>query len=517
MPSSLGRYSSLPILSPKSWINARQDRSPIRKSNECAVETPQGYTAESSSHWRPIYLSKRALAAFLMTFSALAAGTQLMLLLSKRNSGLSGLNDGPHRVLWRYGPTALLTLVASFWTRVECQAKTIAPWIKMTRGFTIARKSLVLDYLSQFQLFSITSAIKNKDHAVATITITSLLIKALLVLSTSLCSLSPTQKVRSNVPMTLKSDFVNSASGLAANASLAYASFTSMMRSGHSLPQGTSDKFAYQLIESDFLDTPSTISTTVDGFSGNLECDPAALPANITLLTSIYGSPIPISSNSCSFHIDLYIGPSSPFKDGDHLVGLRSGGCGGSSNIEDKRLAIFIAIMASSGGHDNMTISRSNSFICKPTYQIRRLDFTSRGQGRTVSPSKIANSRALTNVHPWHIMKAHLNGVPTNTNNTATISNQTVYFDQYTFLAYLLANASGNPPELSTIFEDQDGAKTFISNYYQQYAALLAHISLMQPASSPLEGTVTEMTTRFLGKPHVTSCISDCKFDAKKN
>lgn len=376
----------------------------------------------------------------------------------------------------------------------------------MTRGFTATRESLMLDYLSQFQLFSITSAIKNKDHTVAATTFTSLLIRALLILSTSLCSLSPTQKVRSNVPMILRSDFVNSLSGLTANGSLAYASFASMMRSGTLLPQGTSDKFAYQLIESDFLDTPSTISTTVDGFSGDLECEPAALPASSTLLNSSYENPIPIWSDSCSFDIHLFVGTSS-YEDGDHLVGLRSGGCGGSSNIEDQRLAVFIAIMASPGGYDNMTISTSNSFICKPTYQIRRLDFTSRGQGRTVSPSKIANSRALTSVHPWHIMQTHLDGVssfPTNTGNTATISNRTVYFDQYTFLAYLLANASGNPPELSTIFEDQDGAKTFISNYYQQYTALLAHTSLMQPASSPLEGTVTEMTTRFLGKPHVT-------------
>lgn len=461
MRSSPVRYSRLPILSLKSWINPLQDHSPIRKSNNCVVDTPQAYTTESFSAWRPVYLSKRALAAFLMTFSALAAGAQIMLLLSKRNSGLSGVNDGLHRVLWRYGPTALLTLVASFWTRVECQAKTIAPWIKMTRGFTATRESVMLDYLSQFQLFSITSAIKNKDHTVAATTFTSLLIRALLILSTSLCSLSPTQKVPSNVPMTLKSDFVNSLSGLTANGSLAFASFASMMRSGTSLPQGTSDKFAYQLIESDFLDTPSTIYTTVDGFSGDLECEPAALPVNSTLWNTSYTSywnPIPIRSESCSFDINLSIGTST-YQGRTHFVALEPGGCGGSSKIDDQRLGIFIAIVTSTGGHENMKISTSNSFICKPTYQIRRLDFTSRGQARTVSPSKTANSRTLTNVHPWHIMQSHLDEVSYLPDDITIISNQTVYFDQYTFLAYLLANASGNPPELSTIFEDQDGQR----------------------------------------------------------
>lgn len=290
MPSSPGRYSSLPILYPKSWINSLQDHSPIRQSNKFVVETPQAYTTESLSAWRPVYLSKRALAAFLMTFSALAAGAQIMLLLSKRNSGLSGVNDGPHRVLWRYGPTALL-------------------------------------------------------------------------------------------------------------------------------------------------------------------------PASSTLLNS---STFPIWSNSCSFHVTSPIRTMSPNEDGNHFVGLQSGGCGGSSEIDDKRVAIIFAIIGSPRYYHNMTISKSNSLICKPTYEIRRLDFTSQSRARTVSPSKTANSRALTNVHPWHIMQSHLDGVPsfpTSTDNTATISNRTVYFDQYTFLAYLLANSSGNPLELSTIFETKMGQR----------------------------------------------------------
>lgn len=504
MPSSLGRYSSLPILSPKSWINARQDRSPIRESNECAVETLQAYTAESSSHWRPIYLSKRALAAFLMTFSALAAGTQIMLLLSKRNNGLSGVNDGPHRVLWRYGPTALLTLVASLWTRVECQAKSVAPWIKMTRGFTEARNSLALDYLSQFQLLSIISAIRNTDHTVAATTFISVLVKVLLVLSTSLCSLSPTEIFHSNVPLTLRSDFVNNPSGLWANGSLAFASLVSKISFTTSLPHGTSDKYAYQLIESNLLDTESILSTTLDGFSGDLECETASFPSSATILGSQEITSVPISSISCTFNVTLWEAILFMNRDSDYLFGSRVGGCGGSSNIDDQRFAIIIGVMA--GINLNKTISNSNSFICKPTYQIQRLDFSAQGSDRFVSASKPANSRVLSNVHPWSIMRAHLDAVPyfpVNSNNTANISNKTVSFDQYGFLAYLFANASGNCPEFSTIFHDQEGAKTFFTNYYQQYTALLAHVSLMQPISSPIKGRVIKVENRFLGKRYI--------------
>lgn len=492
-------YSSLITSSPESGTQPPYSSNRIRKSSKCVEDTLHAYTTESSSFWRPIYLTKGALAAFFVTFSALSASIQIMLLLSNRNTGLSGVNDGPHRVLWTYGPTALLTLVASFWARVECQSKIIAPWTKMKQGFTTARKSLFLDYLSQFQLLSIVSAVRNKDHTVAAATFTSILIKVLLVLSTSLCVLSRTEVVHSNVPLTLRSDFVNDPSGLTANGSLAFASFASMMRFGTSLPTGTSERYAYQLIESEFLDTPSTIFTTLEGFNGDLECEPAALPASDVLLNVSYITRFPIRSTSCTFNVSL----DAFFGIQGNLVRFIPGGCGGSSNIDDQRLAIIIAVTVDR--YDNMTISisTSNSFICKPTYQIHRLDFTARGSYRFVSKSRTVDSRVLSNVHPWSIMQSHLDAVPNlpfTSGTTASILDQTVAFDQYGFLAYLLANSSGNPPAFSDIFEDQEGAKTLFSNYYQQYSALLAHTSLMKPVSRPLEGTVTETGDRFKGK-----------------
>lgn len=506
-------------------MQTRGDPGHISKSSQYderlgAPGAPQVGTTKISSFWRPAFLSKRALTAFSIAFLALALGIQILHVLSKRNTGLSGVNDGPHRIVWTYGPAAVLTLVASFWTRLEFQTKTTAPWIKMTQDFTKVQQSLILDYLSQFQPFSIVSAIKNKDHTVAAITFGSLLIKVLLILSTSLCSPSPTETVRLNMPLTLKSEFINSPSGLMGNGSLACASLASIMKFSTPLPRGTSHKYAYQLVESDFLDTPSAISTTLDGFFGDLECEPAALPASSVPLNLSYGNSIPIHSASCSFNISLFIAPSSLNNDGDHVIGLQPGGCDGSSDIDDKRLAFIIAVMArpSLRGDSELTILKSNSFICKPTYRIERLDFSAQGSERSVLSSKTADSRVLSNVHAWDIMQSHLDTVlwmVTIMENTANISNQTVYFDRYAFLAYLLANNSGNPPALSTLFEDLDGARTFISNYYQQYTALLAHTSLMAPVSIPSEATVIEVGDRYLGECCV-NLVVDSKFHANK-
>lgn len=502
-------YSSLRTSVPESWIRLQYNFSKISKLSKYTEDVPHGYTTKSSSYWRPIYLTKKALVSFLVIFSALAAGIQIMLLLSNRNSGLSGVNDGPHRVLWTYGPTALLTLVASFWARVECQSKIIAPWLKMKRGFATAQESLFLDYLSQFQLLSIVSAIRNRDYTVAAVTVISVLIKALLVLSTSLFVLSPTEIVRSNVPLTLKSNFVNNPSGLAGSGSLAFANLASMMRLGTSLPPGTSEKYAYQLIESEFLDTPSAISTALDGFNGDLDCEPAALPVSGTCVNASYDNMYPIRSNSCSFDIRLDDAISS-IEPSNHFVSLQPGGCDGSNNVDDKRLAIIIAVTENpagynnkTGGYDNLTISSSISFLCKPTYQIQRLDFSAKGSSRSVSKLSTVDSRVLSNVHPWSIMQSLLDATPdfpVNTDDTGNMSGQRVFFGKFGFLAYLLANASGGPPELSTIFEDREGAKKFVSSYYQQYSALLAHASLMQPISSPSEGTVSGIMDRFLGK-----------------
>lgn len=476
------------------------------QANEHIRDAP-AKTMIKPSPWRPVYLSPTSLAAFSVVFLACLAGLQTVLAISNRHVGFSGDDDTLHRVFWSYTPTAILTLVASFWTGLEVQTKTTAPWFSMARGNTVAGQSLLLDYTSQFQPLSIISALRYKDYTVAAATVTSLLIRVLLVLTTSLITLSPARVKYASVRLSLKSEFVNSPDGLETNGSLALSNFASMMDFNMALPQGVSDTYAYQLIESDLLDTPSTLNTTVDGFMGGLECEPAKSSVNDwrwNYTANAYG---PLTAGSCTFNFFPESNIPNVPVDGDHLqiVGMLDGPCNGSDSNDDRRVAIIAAVLASQG-KGVFKIAKSNFLICNPTYQILPLDLSAQGPDRLLRPSSSSgrNSRFLSNVHPWDIMDSHLFGVSESwgegSSGAVNISNQTVWFDPPGYRAYQFANRSGNPPTFSAILEDPKGFTEFFSNYYQQYTALLAHTSLMQPASISSTGSADKVTSRFLGK-----------------
>lgn len=489
----------------KKQISSSHEAIPLNnlQANENIGDAPARIVIKPSP-WRPIYLSHASLAAFSVVFLACLASIQTVLAISNRHVGLSGDDDTLHRVFWSYSPTAILTLVASFWTRLEIQTKTTAPWFSMAQGNTVAGQSLLLDYTSQFQPFSIISAFRYKDYTVAAATVTSLLIRVLLVLATSLITLSPAKVKYASIHLSLKSEFVNSPAGLMANGSLAFANFVSIMNLNTSLPQGVSDTYAYQLIESDLLNTPSTINTIVDGFVGGLECEPANSSIHDLIWNYTAGNYVPLTAGSCTFN--YFPGSSIPNEpvDGDRTVGIMGGPCNGSN--DDRRLGIIAAVLASQG-EGIFTIAKSNFLMCTPTYQILPLDLSAQGPDRLLRPSSSSsgrNSRVLSNVHPWDIMDSHLDQVSHwleyDSLGAVNTSNQTVWFDPWGYRAYQFANRSGNPPTFSAILEDPKGFTEFFSNYYQQYTALLAHTSLMQPASISSTGSVDEVTSQFLGK-----------------
>lgn len=462
-----------------------------------------------------MYLTPASLALFSVVFLACLASVQTAFAISNRNTGLSGENDVLHRVIWSYGPIAILTLVSSFWARLETQAKTTSSWFSMARGNTIACQSLLLDYTSQFQPISVLSALRYKDYTVAASTIVSLLLKVLLVLATSLITLSPATTVKQyNVPLNLKSEFVDDSNGILATGSLASVNFASMMDFNTPLPQGVSDTYAYQLVESDLLDTPSTLNTTVDGFVGDIDCEPATLYSEGVVLNSSqsiffwgynHNNSIPIMAGSCRFQVypTRILPEPMEIEDGDYIVGLQSGVCNDSDSKDDHRLAIIVANLTRPEKNIT-TIARSNCLMCTQTYQILPLDLSAQGSDRLLRPSAGRDSRLLRNVHPWDILNTHVNAVPPDSklhNSSAKISNQTVWFDGHGYLAYQFANKSGTPPTLSTILDGPVGLTKFFSNYYQQYSALFAHTSLMQPASISSEGSADEVKERFLGIP----------------
>ena len=158
------------------------------------------------SGWRPSYLRRRVLLAFLIVFCMIIAALETLNRLSERHNGIAPSIESRH-YFWTYGPTAILTVVASFWSRVEFQAKQSAPWHSLQLGPQIAEKSVLLDYISPMQPVAIWRPLRNKHFVVAAGVTTSMLLRLLIVFSTGLFSLQQVHVQKVDVPIQIHSNF----------------------------------------------------------------------------------------------------------------------------------------------------------------------------------------------------------------------------------------------------------------------------------------------------------------------
>lgn len=135
-----------------------------------------------SQLWIPIWLSKIVLICFLLLFAALLTG---LLLIWHWNLEKNGFYVAPSTspYTWTYGPTAVLVIVISLWRMVDFNCKSLTPWDELRRGPVVASRSLLLDYLSPFQLSSLLKALRNGHVAVMSTIAGFVILKALVSLS----------------------------------------------------------------------------------------------------------------------------------------------------------------------------------------------------------------------------------------------------------------------------------------------------------------------------------------------
>ncbi|KAB8245342.1 hypothetical protein F9C07_2101901 [Aspergillus flavus] len=76
-----------------------------------------------SSGWRPFYLRRRILLIFVIAFFGIIAALEVLNHISQVNYGIASAVEGRH-YMWTYGPTAILTVIAAFWSRVAPETPT---------------------------------------------------------------------------------------------------------------------------------------------------------------------------------------------------------------------------------------------------------------------------------------------------------------------------------------------------------------------------------------------------------
>ncbi|KAI1839663.1 hypothetical protein JX266_014127 [Neoarthrinium moseri] len=227
-------------------------------------------------------------------FALMIAILEVLFAVSQWKFGLSG-GVPPIRYLWTYGTTGILTLAAAFWHRMDYETKVSAPWLKAS-PVTASKVALLVDYVDTWSLLVPFRALRNQDHEVACSSTISLLLQVLIVLSTALFALAPTDLVNNIEPIILTSRFVDDPARLKDNDSLlpyyiAMGTEPSMSRINNlsningprpTYPEGCTNQFAYQTF---YPASPSLMETkaTVDGLALGLACERVDVGRTITM------------------------------------------------------------------------------------------------------------------------------------------------------------------------------------------------------------------------------------------
>lgn len=109
--------------------------------------------------WTPFWLRKSILSGFIVTYILLLVCVAALWRVSRDQNGFTP-SISTNRYTWTYGPTALLVIVVSLWRQLDYHCKVLAPWQEMKRGAEASR-SLLLDYVSPFQLDTFRLAVRH--------------------------------------------------------------------------------------------------------------------------------------------------------------------------------------------------------------------------------------------------------------------------------------------------------------------------------------------------------------------
>lgn len=138
--------------------------------------------------WTPFCLRPSMLIAFMVFTMSLIAALEVVYQVANRNQGLASTSQKEH-YLWTYGPTAVFTLVSSFWGRIAYHTALLTPWKAMQKGPVSAERSLFVDYRSSSMLSALWSSLRNRHFAMLLAVSGTLVLLVETVLSTALFAL----------------------------------------------------------------------------------------------------------------------------------------------------------------------------------------------------------------------------------------------------------------------------------------------------------------------------------------
>jgi hypothetical protein len=230
--------------------------------------------------WTPVWLSKWFLGLFALVFLGFLIALVLLWHFDNQNDGFH-VKQGTSHYAWAYTPTIIVVFVVAAWRMVDHHSKLAMPYDALQNGPIKPSESLLVDYISKFQLVALFEAFKNSHFAVITSTTGFVLLKIVTVFATGLLLALPTNVAQDGVSLQTR-DFsassVSSSSALDSDAlSQPVYAYYGTMAQGLPLENGVTLRRAYGSIlvtPSSALDDNVTISGLVDAFIPGISCNP---------------------------------------------------------------------------------------------------------------------------------------------------------------------------------------------------------------------------------------------------
>ncbi|KAJ5200051.1 Protein of unknown function DUF3433 [Penicillium cf. griseofulvum] len=444
------------------------------------------YIQETTPGWRPCYLRRRVLLVFAIVFCIIIAALETLNQISQAHNGIASSIKSRH-YFWTYGPTAILTIVASFWSRVEFQAKQSAPWYSMLHGPEQAEKSVLLDYISEMQLISLWRALKNRHFIVASGVASSILLRLLVIFSTGLFSLQQVQVQRTNVPIQIHSNFNVENSTLYGFGLQAYDILNGVLFDNLPFPEGSTANFAFQEFSASALPSDANITVPIQGLMADLDCEVADM--------TVKGWPPGKYSSDLLCLVDLTT-PSCNISNvrlqmmsDDVPLGaaLQEGQCDNTNGPGGTRVVATsqeAKIVQSKAGDDSKkTLRRSVALICKPELMFMGL----KAQAKVSELSSNAHfeplgsqSTTLPGLTAGNLVRPALRGFENTNGFRAIESHRTVVGDFSAQTQVALGMwLTGATPELEPLFE-VDVLQNVTVSYYRAMTAQLLHLARSQ-------------------------------------
>ncbi|KAF2151550.1 hypothetical protein K461DRAFT_279053 [Myriangium duriaei CBS 260.36] len=273
---------------PRSSINGHSfDQA--EASSLCDTPSETSWTYGGGHDVRPIdpfWLSVPFISLFSALLIVLASMTGLLFELSRHEDGFS-LPHGGHFV-WTYGPTAMLTVVASGWEPVVFTCKLFQPWKMLQTEPTQVDRSIRLDYISPTEPITLFRSIRRWHLPVFSTIAVSILLRIATVASTGLLTPITVRTPFEDTNLRLLTQFGAPEAILATNPGTnltnpAEFSADAVVLDGQSLANGLQTDLVFQAFELPGItlnaSTDPKIRANVDVFRPLTVCE----PANISL------------------------------------------------------------------------------------------------------------------------------------------------------------------------------------------------------------------------------------------